>query len=102
MKPGAYVLKENDDILCNASKEATSIKVRNNGPRPIQVGSHYHFYEVNYALEFDRELAYGKRLDIPGGTSIRFSGHEEKTINLIDIGGERKVYGMKNKIDGNL
>lgn len=101
MKPGEYILKS-DDILCNAGKKSIKIKVRNNGDRPIQIGSHYHFYESNSILEFDREKAYGKRLDIPGGTSIRFESNQEKTIDLIDIGGERKVYGFRNLIDGDL
>lgn len=101
MRPGEYILK-NEDIICNANEESISIKVKNTGERPIQVGSHFHFYEVNEGLEFDRKTAYGKRLDIPGGTSVRFSGYEEKIVNLINIAGERKVYGMRNKIDGSL
>lgn len=101
MKPGEYILDKNE-IICNADKDAIEITVKNNGLRPIQVGSHFHFYEVNKVLEFDRELAYGRRLDIAGGTAVRFEGNEEKTINLIPIGGERKVYGMNNKIDGKL
>ncbi|WP_055069177.1 urease subunit beta [Clostridium massiliamazoniense] len=101
MRPGEYILKS-DEILCNAGKESVKIKVKNTGDRPIQVGSHYHFYETNSILEFDRQKAYGKRLDIPGGTSVRFEANQEKTIELIDIGGQRKVYGLKNSIDGNL
>lgn len=101
MRPGEYILK-NEDIICNANEESISIKVKNTGERPIQVGSHFHFYEVNEGLDFDRKIAYGKRLDIPGGTSVRFSGYEEKIVNLINIAGERKVYGIRNKIDGSL
>lgn len=101
MIPGEYILKS-DEILCNAGKESIKIKVKNIGDRPIQIGSHYHFYESNSILEFDRQKAYGKRLDIPGGTSVRFEPNQEKIINLIDISGEKKVYGFKNLIDGNL
>lgn len=101
MRPGEYILGK-EDIVCNAGKEAIQVKVKNIGARPIQVGSHFHFYEVNAGLEFDRNLAYGRRLDIPGGTAVRFQGNEEKVVNLIEIGGERKVYGMNNKVDGRL
>ena len=74
----------------------------NRGDRPIQVGSHFHFYEVNQALEFDRQQAYGKRLDIPAGTAVRFEPGNEKQVSLIDLAGKREVYGLNNQIDGPL
>lgn len=98
MIPGEYILQE-DKIKCNAKYEAIKITVINTGDRPIQVGSHYHFYEVNQALNFERDKAYGKRLDIPAGTAVRFEPGDEKEISLINISGERKVYGLNNKVD---
>lgn len=99
MIPGEYILAE-DPIKYNEGLEAIQIKVINRGDRPVQVGSHFHFYEVNDALEFDREAGYGKRLDIPAGTAVRFEPGDEKVVNLIDIVGKRKVYGLSNKVDG--
>lgn len=101
MKPGEVFLKE-EDILCNADKTVTKLSVKNVGDRPIQVGSHYHFYEVNEALQFMRQEAYGKRLNVPAGAAVRFEPGDEKEIELIDYGGERKVYGFQNKVDGPL
>ncbi|WP_026810257.1 urease subunit beta [Arenibacter latericius] len=101
MKPGEYILKD-EDILCNEGSEAISLMVTNKGDRPIQVGSHYHFYEVNNALDFNREEAYGKRLDLPAGSSVRFEPGDKKEINLIDYKGKREVYGFHNKVDGPL
>lgn len=99
MIPGEYILAEGS-IKYNEGLEAIQIKVVNRGDRPIQVGSHFHFCEVNSALEFDREAGYGKRLDIPAGTAVRFEPGDEKIVNLIDIAGKRKVYGLTNKVDG--
>lgn len=101
MIPGEYILKS-EKIVCNEDKEAITIRVINIGDRAIQVGSHFHFYEVNKSLSFDREKAYGKRLDIPSGTAVRFEPGDEKEIKLIDIGGNRKVFGLNDKINGNL
>lgn len=101
MIPGEYILRK-DKIVCNASKEAITLRVVNKGDRAIQIGSHFHFYEVNPTLEFDRKKAYGKRLDIPAGTAVRFEPGDEKEIRLIDISGNRKVYGLNDKINGNL
>ncbi len=101
MIPGEYILKD-EDILCNADSEATSLMVTNIGDRPVQVGSHYHFYEVNNALDFDREMAYGKRLDLPAGASVRFEPGDKKEVSLIDFKGKREVYGFQNKVDGPL
>lgn len=95
LTPGEYILK-NEDIILNANKESISIKVSNKGDRPIQVGSHFHFFEVNTLLEFDRKQAYGKRLDIASGTSVRFEPGEEKSVNLIDFGGKQKIIGFND------
>lgn len=99
MIPGEYILAE-ESIKYNEGLEAIQIKVVNRGDRPVQVGSHFHFYEVNDSLEFDREVGYGKRLDIPAGTAVRFEPGDEKIVDLIDIVGRRKVYGLNNKVDG--
>lgn len=101
MIPGEYILKD-EEIICNEGSEATQVHVTNKGDRPIQVGSHYHFYEVNHGLEFDRKKAYGRRLDIPAGASVRFEPGDQKEINLIDLKGKREVYGFHNEVDGPL
>ena len=101
MIPGEYILRK-EPIICNKDKESTNIIVVNRGDRPIQVGSHFHFYEVNQALEFDKQQAYGKRLDIPAGTAVRFEPGNEKQVSLIDLAGKREVYGLNNQIDGPL
>src|SRR5699024_9744934 len=101
MIPGEFILKE-DKIICNEGAENIHILVINKGDRPIQVGSHYHFYEVNEALSFDKEKAYGKRLDIPAGAAVRFEPGDEKEVQLIDYAGEREVYGFHNEVDGPL
>lgn len=100
MIPGEFILKE-DEIVCNADQESLKLKVKNIGDRPIQVGSHYHFYEANDRLSFDRDQAYGKRLDIPAGAAVRFEPGDEKEVNLIDYV-NRDVYGFHNKVDGSL
>ncbi|QKF64766.1 urease subunit beta [Campylobacter corcagiensis] len=99
MKIGEYIFA-NGDIVCNEGKTAINLVVKNRGDRAIQVGSHFHFYEVNEFLEFNREKAYGKRLDIASGTAVRFEPGVEKEISLIDIGGKREVYGLNNLVDG--
>ncbi|MCM3270617.1 urease subunit beta [Paenibacillus elgii] len=101
MIPGEYILR-NDDIICNAGKKSTTLEVLNTGDRPIQVGSHYHFYEVNTALEFDREAAFGMRLNIPAGAAVRFEPGDSKKIELIPFAGERRVYGFNNKTEGSV
>ena len=95
MIPGEYILAK-ESIKYNEGKEAIELRVVNDGDRPIQVGSHFHFYEV----DFDRQKAYGKRLDIPAGTAVRFEPGDDKIVKLIDIGGTRRVYGLNNKVDG--
>ncbi|MGI2293812.1 urease subunit beta [Paenibacillus sp. GXUN7292] len=101
MIPGEYILKE-DKIICNEGKEINVISVTNTGDRPVQVGSHFHFYEVNEALQFDREQSYGKRLNIPAGAAVRFEPGDAKEIQLIPFAGERRIYGFNNKVDGSL
>lgn len=90
------------DLQMNAGREALVLSVLNRGDRPVQVGSHYPFFEVNPALEFDRAKAYGKRLDIPAGTAVRFEPGESKSVSLVDIAGNRKVIGGNGLIDGAL
>ena len=87
-------------VELNAGREAIQIDVTNTGDRPVQVGSHYHFIETNASLHFDRAAAYGKRLDIPAGTAVRFEPGETKTIDLVDIAGERVIRGGNNLADG--
>ena len=102
MKPGEIITKKNDDVLLNEDQKSIVIKVSNKGDRPIQVGSHYHFAETNKYLEFDRNISKGMRLDIPSGTAVRFEPGQTKDVELIKIGGERKIYGFNKKIMGKL
>ncbi|HEB2434866.1 TPA: urease subunit beta [Bacillus cereus] len=101
MIPGQYILAK-EDIVCNGNKKETKVKVLNQGDRPIQIGSHYHFYEVNEALKFNRSVAIGRHLNIPAGTAVRFEPGDEKTIELVPYSGEQEVYGFKNKVDGDI
>lgn len=101
MIPGEYILRD-EDIICNENSEVFMISVTNTGDRPVQVGSHFHFYEVNEALEFNRQEAYGKRLNVPAGAAVRFEPGDAKEIQLINFSGERRVYGFNNKVDGKL
>lgn len=101
MIPGEYILRK-ESIVCNKDRESITLTVVNRGDRPIQVGSHFHFYEINKALEFDREKAYGRRLDIPAGTAVRFEPGNEKQVQLIELVGKRAVYGLNNQVDGPL
>ncbi|MBU3826533.1 MAG: urease subunit beta [Candidatus Anaerobiospirillum merdipullorum] len=99
--PGQYCLKD-EPIVLNAGREAISLRVVNTGDRPIQVGSHYHFYEVNPALHFDRQAALGMRLNIPSGTAVRFEPGVERTVQLIAYVGRRQVYGFRGQVNGAL
>lgn len=99
MIPGEYILCK-EKIVCNEGSEAIIIEVINKGDRAVQVGSHFHFYEVNDALEFDREKARGRRLDIASGTSIRFEPGDKKKVPLIEYTGNRQIFGFRNKVDG--
>ena len=88
------------DIEINAGRPVTTLKVRNTGDRPVQIGSHYHFFEVNRAIEFDREKAFGKHLDIPAATAVRLEPGMEQTVNLVPYAGKQVVYGFDNLVDG--
>ena len=101
MKPGEFLLAEGD-IIANAGRETIELEVTNTGDRPVQVGSHFHFYEVNKALEFDRNAARGFRLNIPSGVTVRFEPGDIKTVSLTELKGSRTVYGLNNLIDGKL
>ncbi|MEH1801857.1 urease subunit beta [Nostoc sp.] len=101
MIPGEIITPAGE-IELNVGRPIVKLQVSNTGDRPIQVGSHYHFYEVNTALNFDREQARGMRLDIPAGTAVRFEPGDEKEITLIPLVGTRQVYGFNAKINGNL
>ena len=101
MIPGEILTKD-DDILLNADREPLRLTVANTGDRPVQVGSHYHFYETNAALSFDREAARGMRLDIAAGTAVRFEPGQEREVQLVSYGGNRAVYGFNQKVMGAL
>jgi urease beta subunit len=101
MIPGEYFL-EDGDIIANADRPVISLSVANTGDRPIQVGSHFHFYEVNKALQFDRDKAYGMRLNIASSLTVRFEPGDEKTVELTPIGGTREVFGLNGLVNGKL
>jgi urease subunit beta len=101
MIPGELLI-EAGTLTLNAGRETRTLKVANTGDRPIQVGSHYHFYETNAALRFDREQARGFRLNIPAGTAMRFEPGQERTVELVAYSGERQVYGFNAKVMGPL
>ena len=101
MIPGEIIISDNE-LEINSGSEAIEIEVSNAGDRPIQVGSHYHFFETNDLLKFEREKSRGMRLDIISGTAIRFEPGQSKTVNLIPFQGDRKVYGFNKKIMGDL
>jgi urease beta subunit len=97
--PGEIISRDGDLIL-NEGRETVTLKVSNTGDRPIQVGSHYHFFETNPRLKFDREKAKGFRLDIPGGTAIRFEPGETREVRLVAIAGTRTIYGFRGEVMG--
>lgn len=101
MKPGEYILLE-QEIILNADSSSNQLVIENTGDRPIQVGSHFHFYEVNEFLNFDREKAYGKRLNIASGTAIRFEPGQAREVEFIPYAGSRIVYGFNSLINNNL
>ena len=92
MIPGEYLL-DGEALQLNAGRPTCTLQVTNTGDRPVQVGSHFHFFEVNRALVFDRQAAYGMRLDLPAGTAVRFEPGDIKTVQLVALGGLRQVYG---------
>jgi urease subunit beta len=101
MIPGEYFI-EDGFIALNADRPTRKLDVANSGDRPIQVGSHYHFYETNEALLFDRETARGFRLNIPAGTAVRFEPGQERTVELVALDGGREVYGFNAKVMGRI
>ena len=101
MIPGE-IITQPGTIELNADRDTIEIEVANTGDRPIQIGSHFHFYEVNSALQFDREETKGMRLDIPAGTAVRFEPGDEKTVNLVAIAGSREIYGFNGLVEGKL
>jgi urease subunit beta len=101
MIPGEYVLAP-EPVLCNSNRKTTRITVNNKGDRPCQVGSHTHFFEVNRALEFPREKAFGYRLNIPAGTSVRFEPGDSKEVELCEIGGKRICFGFNGLTMGSM
>lgn len=101
MIPGEYILGD-DDIMANVGKRTDFVTVVNTGDRPIQVGSHFHFFETNKELLFDRVKAYGMRLNIASGTAVRFEPGEEKNVVLVEFGGNKRITGFNNLVDGDL
>jgi len=97
--PGEYVLGEGD-IVANAGRRTVELTVASTGDRPIQVGSHFHFFEVNRALRFDRALAFGMRLNVPAGTAVRFEPGDEKRVTLVELAGARTVFGLNALTEG--
>jgi len=102
MIPGEVQVAASGDIELNAGRETISVSVANHGDRPVQVGSHYHFYEVNDCLVFEREAARGYRLDIPAGTAVRFEPGQSRSVTLVAYAGKREVYGFQGKVMGKL
>ena len=102
MTPILMVLIEDGDIALNTGRRTATVKVANSGDRPIQVGSHFHFFETNPALLFERDVAYGMRLNIAAGTAVRFEPGQERTVELVALAGDRKVYGFNAKVMGKL
>ncbi|SFW55322.1 urease subunit beta [Chitinophaga sancti] len=99
MIPGEYFIKPGH-INANEGRDTATITVVNTGDRPVQIGSHTHFFEVNRMLSFDRKAAFGKRVNIMAGTAVRFEPGEEKTVELVNLGGARNAYGMNNLVNG--
>jgi urease subunit beta len=102
MIPGQIILAQGADLEANISLETKTISVANTGDRPIQVGSHFHFYEVNCALRFERDTARGFRLNIPAGTAVRFEPGDSKEVELVALAGTREVFGLNGMVNGPL
>jgi len=102
MIPGQIIPATAPDLEANTGRPTLRLEVANTGDRPIQVGSHYHFYETNTALRFDREAARGFRLNIPAGTAVRFEPGDTREVELVALAGTREVFGFRNQIDGPL
>ena len=101
MIPGEIITPKGD-IELNAGAATVTLRVANTGDRPVQVGSHYHFHETNAALEFDREMASGMRLDIAAGTAVRFEPGQKRDVTLVPMGGKREIYGFNQRVMGKL
>lgn len=101
MIPGEYILAE-ENIQCNVGRAITKITVVNTGDRPVQIGSHFHFFEVNKQMEFDREKSFGMRLNIAAGTAVRFEPGEEKDVELVSFGGKQLINGFNNLVNGSI
>ena len=101
MIPGEYFIKDGE-IELNKGRQTVTLSVSNGGDRPIQVGSHYHFFETNPALKFDRKLSRGMRLDIPAGTAVRFEPGQTREVKLVALAGKRTVYGFRQDVMGKL
>ncbi len=101
MRPGEYIF-DGPDIEANQGRQAIELKVQNTGDRPPQVGSHYHFFETNKALKFDRPKSLGKRLNIASGTAVRFEPGQEHVVELIDLGGKRIINGFNRLVEGSV
>ena len=101
MIPGEYILASGD-IECNTGRATAKVTVVNTGDRPIQVGSHYHFFETNDALTFDRMASRGMRLNIPAGTAVRFEPGQSRDVELVDLAGHRRVFGFAGRVMGEL
>ncbi|HIG85384.1 MAG TPA: urease subunit beta [Verrucomicrobia bacterium] len=101
MIPGEIIVAEAELILCQGLTTKI-IRVANTGDRPIQVGSHFHFFEVNSALKFDREQALGFRLDVPSGSAVRFESGDEREVNLVQLAGDREVHGLNGKVNAKI
>ena len=101
MSPGEYILEAND-IEANVGRAEATVLVRHTGDRPVQVGSHYHFFEVNPALQFDRAQTRGMRLNVAAGTGIRFEPGEEKQVKLVAFAGKKRIFGHRGEVNGDL
>ena len=99
MIPGEYIIAKGD-IECNVGRATTTVKVINTADRPVQIGSHFHFFEINRMMSFEREKAFGMRLNIAAGTAIRFEPGEEKEVELVEFAGWRRAYGINNRVNG--
>src|SRR5262245_48380519 len=102
MIPGEIIVDSKGSLEANVGLSTTVIRVANTGDRPIQVGSHFHFFEVNTALQFDRSAARGFRLNIPAGTAVRFEAGDTREVELVALAGAREVFGLNNQVDGKL
>jgi len=102
MIPGEYILATDKDILINAGRKTATLTVLNTGDRPIQVGSHFHFFEINKQMSFEREKAFGMRLNIAAGTAVRFEPGEEMEVEVVAFGGKKKITGFNNLLNGSI